>query len=250
MVKNEKDLIMKKFILYIFILFASNSYGEAYKCINAQGKTTYQEAPCKNATQTSVVLNPINSMSAAKTQNTLAAKETPTTTHSLGNNYNLTVEEAYAAIPHNRTIFVPKQSLLAVSESSMLMQLFDFADKAIVLKVIAAKAMQANDTPRVKQTIAGYDALINHLSTLTTSDDLKIVKTNLLTAIQKHRNHFQTKQTEFQSTSHYDQSFTPDIHEASRILQQTYGLLMRTFPQESSNNKIAFYDYLCALDFI
>lgn len=241
---------MKKFTCYLFILFACNSYSETYKCINTQGKTTYQDAPCKNATQTNVVLNPINTMSTANTQNPLETTATPTATHPLSNNYNLTVEEAYAAIPHKRTIFAPKQSLLAVSESNTLKQLFDLADRAIVLKVIAAKAMQANDAPRVKQTIADYDALINHLSTLTTSDDLKRVKTNLLTAIQKHRDHFQTKQTQFQAASHYDQSFTPDIHEASRILQQTYGLLMRAFPEESSNNKIAFYDYLCALDFI
>jgi Domain of unknown function (DUF4124) len=240
---------MNKFTCCLFILFTCNSYGETYKCVNAQGNVTYKDAPCKNATQTNVVLKPINTMATANIENTLETT-TPTTTLPLSNHYNLTVEEAYAAIPHKRTTFVPKQSLLAVSEINMLNQLFDFSDRAIVLKVIAVKAMQANDVPRVKQTIADYDALINHLSILTISGNIKQIQTNLLTAIQKHRHYFQTKQTQFETTNHYDQSFTSDIREASGILKQTYGLLMQAFPQESSNNKTAFYDYLCALDFL
>ena len=241
---------MKNVTACLLILFTCNSYSETYKCINTQGKTTYQDAPCRNATQKNVVLNPINTMSTANIQDTLETTATLTTTDTLSSNYNLTVEEAYAAIPHRRTTFVATQSLLAASESNMLNQLFGFADKAIVLKVIAVKAMQANDAARVKQTIADYDVLIKHLSTLTISGDLNRIKANLLTAIQKHRHYFQTKQEQFQTDNQYDQKFTPDIREASGILLQTYGLLMQAFPQESSNNKIAFYDYLCALDFL
>jgi hypothetical protein len=241
---------MKKSICYLFVLFACNSYGETYKCINTQGNTTYQDYPCKNSTQTNVVFNPINTMSSDNVPSTLETTATLTATYPLSNNYNLTVEEAYAAIPHKRTTFVPAQSLLAASESNMLNQLFDLADSAIVLKVIAVKAMQANDAPRVQQTIADYDALINKLSTLSISGDLNKIKANLLAAIKKHQHYFQEKQAQFQTNNHYDHGFTPDLRAASGILQQTYGLLIQAFPQESSNNKIAFYDYLCALDFL
>jgi Domain of unknown function (DUF4124) len=241
---------MKKIFILLFILLTNNSYSETYKCTNANGKITYTDAPCKNSSQTSIVLSPINTITTNTPHSSVETIATPATALPLGTHYALTIEEAYAAIPHKRTVFEPKQSLLPSTRITILRQLFDIADEAIVLKIIAGKAMQANDTQRVKKTISDYDALINHLSNLNVSSEIKPVHANLLTAIQKHQHHFQTKQTQFETTNRYDQGFTPDIHEASRTLQQAYGLLIQTFPQESNNNKAAFYDYLCALDFL
>jgi hypothetical protein len=40
------------------------------------------------------------------------------------------------------------------------------------------------------------------------------------------------------------------VRSSSANLQGAYGDLMRLFPSENATNKQAFYDYLCALDFI
>ncbi len=42
----------------------------------------------------------------------------------------------------------------------------------------------------------------------------------------------------------------PLVQSASQKLQQAYQDLMRLFPQEGPHNKDAFFDYLCALDFL
>jgi Domain of unknown function (DUF4124) len=240
---------MKKITAVLFILFANSSYAETYKCIS-QGKTTYTDSPCKNSVQTTVVLNPVNDITPATVPNKPELAEASKTAKPVANNYTLTIEEAYAAIPHKRTVFEPKLSSLPAPQAEILRQLFEMADEGIMLKVIAGKAMQANDSQRVKQVLIDYDKLLSHLSSLSVSNDINSIKNNLLTVIQQHQHHFQTKIAQFEIKQTYDQSFTPDIHNASRLLQQTYHMLMQAFPQESNTNKAAFYDYLCALDFI
>ena len=40
------------------------------------------------------------------------------------------------------------------------------------------------------------------------------------------------------------------VKDISRKLQRAYALLAQQFPGETLHNKSAFYDHLCALDFI
>jgi len=43
---------------------------------------------------------------------------------------------------------------------------------------------------------------------------------------------------------------TPDVKQASGNLHRAYGLLMNAFPGETARNRTAFFDYLCALDYL
>ena len=40
------------------------------------------------------------------------------------------------------------------------------------------------------------------------------------------------------------------VHRASALLHQAYAELMQLYPGEATHNRDAFYDYLCALDFL
>ena len=40
------------------------------------------------------------------------------------------------------------------------------------------------------------------------------------------------------------------VHTASARLHEAYGQLMRLYPEEGAQNRDAFFDYLCALDFL
>lgn len=42
----------------------------------------------------------------------------------------------------------------------------------------------------------------------------------------------------------------PLVASSSGKLHRAYGELLTLFPQESAHNKAAFFDYLCAMDFI
>ena len=42
----------------------------------------------------------------------------------------------------------------------------------------------------------------------------------------------------------------PKVRSSSANLREAYSNLMRIYPSENSTNKQAFFDYLCALDFV
>jgi hypothetical protein len=42
----------------------------------------------------------------------------------------------------------------------------------------------------------------------------------------------------------------PLVASSSGKLRRAYGELLTLFPQEDAHNKAAFFDYLCAMDFI
>ncbi len=141
-------------------------------------------------------------------------------------------------------------SLLPPAQTLYLAQMFELVDKAIVLKVLAGKAMQARDFEIVKKIISDYSGVLSQLLALTATDDLKPVASQIYSAIKNHQRYFMEKQKHFEVSGQYDNKYTPDIYQASDNLKQAYGLLMQQFAHEQKNNKIAFYDYLCALDFI
>src|SRR3954464_7487640 len=53
--------------------------------------------------------------------------------------FALSVEEAYQAIPHQRTVFESKQAKMAEPVAGALQRLFELVDQAIVLRVESAK---------------------------------------------------------------------------------------------------------------
>ena len=162
----------------------------------------------------------------------------------------MTVEEAYAAIPHHRTVFSQHSSKLAPAQVRSLSQLFAWSDQGTVLRVQALRDLRAGRLQDVRRTMDGYRTLIATLASSQPAAEIKPVQLLVLEAIQGHQRFFERKLQQSANPARIDASFTPEVHQASEKLRRAYGLLMNNFPNEPSINKAAFYDYLCALDFL
>jgi hypothetical protein len=162
----------------------------------------------------------------------------------------MTVAEAYAAIPHQRTIFNLRDSKLPLTQASALQKLFNFSDHGTVLRIEGLSALRSGDMVAMKRSLADYNALVASFAAQQAPADIQPIQDLVAQAIKGHQRYLEAKLKEREVRGTYDPAFTQEVRQASRQLQQAYGMLMRTFPNESANNKTAFYDYLCALDFL
>lgn len=133
----------------------------------------------------------------------------------------MSVDEAYAAIPHRRTVFDRGAATMSAAEADGLARLFALVDRAIVARV----------------TRAGHDAVLAELRALDLPERLSHVQALVTEAVVAER----------AFVVDGDQS---GIRTASARLHEAYAELMRLFPGEGPNNRDAFFDYLCALDYL
>ncbi len=160
------------------------------------------------------------------------------------------VYEAYSAIPHRRTVFYSDSSI-EEDENYYLSTIFDTIDQAIVLRVTALNLFNNGyfDKNNMKKD---YQNLQGYLNSLDPPPKLKSFHNLIFQSVSLQGEFLQDWQmegTDFQ----YDGSGltrSPRVKRASSKLRQAYSILMRNFPSASSSNKNAFFDYLCALDFI
>ena len=149
----------------------------------------------------------------------------------------LSVEEAYRLIPHQQTIFQPASARMPASERAYLAAFFSAIDQAIVAKVSARR-----DT-----TVAqAYAPVWKAWEKLNPPASLKAIQDKVKASIidqQAFLLEIEKKQSSW-NMSH------PKVRSSSANLQGAYGDLMRLYPSENATNKQAFFDYLCALDFI
>jgi hypothetical protein len=132
----------------------------------------------------------------------------------------MSVEDAYAAIPHRRTVFDRSAATMGAQEAAGLEQLFALVDHAIVAKM----------------TKAGHERVLADLRALDLPSRLHHVQELVIAAVVAERAYLDGEQAA--------------IHKASGLLHQAYAELMQLYPGEAPHNRDAFYDYLCALDFL
>ena len=148
----------------------------------------------------------------------------------------MTPEEAYRAIPHQRTVFDAKAGAMSEDEKRFLEVFFELVDSAIVLKV---EAMQT----RPALMGADYQSLKARLESLETPPKLSHVKKLVHEAIKAQEAYLaQSPRPAFASND--------KVGQASQKLREAYGEIMSLYPNEKPRNKQAFFDYLCALDFL
>jgi hypothetical protein len=150
----------------------------------------------------------------------------------------LTVDEAYRAIPHNRTVFDVKAGKMDMSIAKDLLRIFEHVDEAIVLRVETMKSRSG------RQVLPKYQNLISKMESETIAKSLQPILALIVGAIRDQSEVF--AKSEGQSANFSD----PHVRSASQKLHSAYQSLMQTFPSEGSVNKQAFFDYLCALDFL
>ena len=173
-----------------------------------------------------------------------AAAETPHQRPTV--RYNATtVEEAYRAIPHRRTVFDERAAKMAHEERDYLEQCFELVDAAIVERVRMLQWLKSAGKDGAKA--AHYDAILAQLNALPVPERLRGVHELVIAGIQEQR----------QALAEWERDTLPmDLHQhplvgsSSAKLRQAYQVLMQLYPEESTQNKDAIFDYLCALDFI
>jgi hypothetical protein len=150
----------------------------------------------------------------------------------------MTVEEAYRAIPHKRTVFDVRNAKMNSAEAEYLQRLFLWVDRAIVAKVTATIGTSADQA---------YAAVWSMQSTLTPPGRFKSLQATVADSIRHEYEYL--KQREAANIKTFNAA-NPHVQAASQGAQQAYRTLMSWYPSETDHNKQAFYDYLCALDFL
>ena len=151
--------------------------------------------------------------------------------------FALSVEEAYRLIPHRRTAFQVTTARMAPPDRAYLESFFKAIDQAIVAKVSSRR-----NTPVAQAYVPVWRAW----EELNPPAALKATQDKVRAAIvdqQAFLLELERKQTGWDMNH-------PKVRSASGKLHGAYGDLMRMYPNEDATNKQAFFDYLCALDFI
>ena len=151
--------------------------------------------------------------------------------------FALTIEEAYRLIPHQQTVFQSASARMAAPERAYLTALFSAIDQAIVARVSA----------RRNSTVAqAYAPVWKAWADLKPPAALKGVQDKVRAAIEDQQA-FLLELEKHQTNADLNH---PKVRSSSGNLQAAYADLMRMYPGENATNKQAFFDYLCALDFV
>jgi hypothetical protein len=159
-------------------------------------------------------------------------------------------EEAYAAIPHQRTTFDARTSKLPPAQAESLQRLFALSDEGVVLRVQGMQAQRSRNAAELARVLQAYDALIGKLGAQHFAAEIAPARDLVVKALLGQKRFIATKPAGGLQFERKDLAMTPDVKQASGNLHQAYGLLMKAFPGESARNKAAFFDDLCALDYL
>ena len=162
----------------------------------------------------------------------------------------LTVEEAYAAIPHQRTAFEPKASKLPPAQKESLERLFRFSDRGVVLRVEGMRAQVTRDSVGLKRVLERYDQLIESLESATLAPEVAPARDRVAHALKIQRGFLASKPQGGMRFLPQELHASAQVREASQDLHGAYGILMRAFPGEPARNQSSFFDHLCALDYL
>jgi hypothetical protein len=165
------------------------------------------------------------------------------------NTFAMSIEEAYKAISHKRTVFEGFNSKLDRQKIESLNQLFDLTEQGIVIRVESLNALYEANFPMLEQHLREYRSLNARISALNVPVELKPVQELIYQAIALHQGYFEKKLKDRKQYSQQEIMISRDLHLASQKLHQSFETLVKIYPAETAHNKAAFEDYMCALDF-
>lgn len=160
----------------------------------------------------------------------------------------LDVAEAYAAIPHRRTPYDAVASPSPAHQKAALAWLFARTDRGVVLRVEGMKAHGSKDAAALQRVVSQYDSLIAELAKEEVVEEVKPARGLIVEAMKKQRRYLSSQPAGQLTFTQVGRA--PEVSGASQQLQEAYGFLMKTFPQETPRNRASFFDHLCALDFL
>jgi len=167
-------------------------------------------------------------------------------------NLDLSVEEAYAAIPHRRTAMDFTASNIPTQEKRYLEVAFHIIEQSIRLRVTAYRKFSHGEAGDA-QLIADMGRVSEFLKSVEPPANLSSYHKRLVKALSDQRAYFEewsARGAQFQYGSPHRLASHPKVQGASKALHDAYGILMQLYSGEDAHNKQAFFDYHCALDFI
>ena len=162
----------------------------------------------------------------------------------------MSVEDAYAAIPHRRTVWDDADTTVPPAEADYLKTMFQVMDDAVALRVAGQQNYSRGqfDSPDI---VGQYDRLIEFTRANAAPSGLSNFQQDVLTALSDQRQIFADWYSQRGQFPYAGQPYTsPNATTASGALHSAYNELMSRYPGESASNKEAFYDYPCAMDFM
>jgi hypothetical protein len=158
---------------------------------------------------------------------------------------SMTVGQAYQRIPHAQTTFSPAQTqVMNTAESQSANDLFTWVDFSIVERVTMMDNMQRGQ----QYSPGNYAVILTKLNSIAVPEKLTEPKSLIIAAINEQKSYFEQQSRAGQSQPINSQD--PLIQSAHQKLFTAYNKLIELYPQESEHNKKAFFDHLCALDFV
>lgn len=149
---------------------------------------------------------------------------------------------AYSLIPHGRTKFQPSSAKMSKPESQYLDDIFYISDLIVAEKV----DLQIKHRQGKKIDLHNYTVLIHSLNDLDVPDRLEEIRDLILESALDQRLYF----IELQESGKKFNSGDKLVQSSSHKLRKAYSILMSKYPKENKHNKKAFFDHLCAMDFI
>jgi hypothetical protein len=165
----------------------------------------------------------------------------------------MSVDEAYRAIPHQKTHFDRNTARMRADETAYLDSFFTLVNAAIVARVQTLQWLSSGGSAGKPYAHyrASIDAILADFDRLTVPAGLRDVQKQVVAAVRLHSEYFadwaeRTNRGERFRFSTADKRITA----SSRLLIRSYNRLMEHYPEATRNNRQSFYDHLCALDFI
>jgi hypothetical protein len=162
----------------------------------------------------------------------------------------LSVDQAYAAIPHRRTVWDNSSSAIPADEKVYLRNIFQAMDVGVTVRVAALQNFSAGRFDGA-DPVAQYDQLIEFVRGMAVPGPLAGYHQKILDGFTGQRQLFadwKSQREQFPFAQRIGDH--PGARNASNALRAAYGELMAKYPDESPSNKDAFFDYHCALDFL
>ena len=163
----------------------------------------------------------------------------------------MTVDQAYAQLKHRRTVFDAGKTRASKEQVESLRRIFSYAELGTILKVRAYNAHYQGDRAAYAAVLRDYDSLVEITKRQAPPADVKQVHDLVAGAIAEQRAVLVSSAAKpKEALSRASLAREPEVQKVHRDLIQAYNALLAKFPKEPQVNRDAFYDYLCALDFL
>jgi len=161
-----------------------------------------------------------------------------------------TVEEAYKSIPHRQTTYSASQSTLPPELSSFFERLFSLLDQGVIDRIRVSNLLLSGRTE--KSQLA---SLADQVKSLQAPQSVLEIRDQIEQAMREQSDFLELWRDASEKGTPFNffprgKEIHPKVRSGSQKLRAAYSIINSRFPMESQRNKDAFFDHLCALDFI